>query len=80
MGDIGAEAVDEDSEKGVHPHCNGKSSEAIKNTGVAAPHCAGRVRKRLKVQGLNDLKAIEEFAQAASPRFIRDANAASRRG
>jgi hypothetical protein len=46
--EIGEEAVDQDSERGVHPHCNGKSPEASENTGVAALYCAKESGSRWK--------------------------------
>jgi hypothetical protein len=40
---------------GVHPHCDGKSPEAIEDKGVAGVHCASRVRREsLEIKELSD--------------------------
>ena len=52
-------------EGGIHPHCDGRSREAIEDKGVAEHLLSKRVRKRLKVKELNDFNEVEEDAWAA---------------
>jgi hypothetical protein len=69
--------LDEDEGRGIHPHCDGKSPQTIGSKGVGVRPLRKRVRKRLEAKEMND---FEEIDCAASRRFIRDANAALRRG
>jgi hypothetical protein len=52
-------------ERGVHPRCDRKSVEAIERKGVAWAPLSKRVRKALKVKGLNDFNELEEASWAA---------------
>ena len=54
MEPIGEGAVDEDEGRGIHPHCDGKSPQAVERKRVAGVHCVSRVRKLLEIKGLND--------------------------
>jgi len=46
--------------RGVHPHCDGKSPEAIEDKGVAGVHCLSRVRKLLEIKELNDADSEQD--------------------
>jgi hypothetical protein len=46
--------------RGIHPHGDGKSPQAIEDKGVAGVHCAARVRKLLEVKGLNEGNGRED--------------------